>query len=124
MYKDYGLTNREWSKIKEEVIDKELKSVQVKKKYNLDSKQIWFLYNKLLQEKYNHLYKRDKLVNPKVGDFVYCDYDGFGRGVIHSFSLDKSIMIVKFDKRELTTFCDSKLMVTVFDNVKRKITRV
>ena len=122
MYKDYGLDKNEWSKIKEEVISKELKSSQVKKKYGLDPIQIWFLYDKLLQEKFSHLYKREKLVDPKVGDFVYCDAYGFGRGVVHSFSLDETIVIVKFDKRPLNTFCDAKSMCTNFDDMKRKIT--
>lgn len=120
----YGLTKLEWNRIKDNVIDSEMSSTQVKSKYELNSKQIWFLYDKLLQEKYNHLYKREKLVDPKVDDFVYCDYDGFGRGVIKSFSLDESIMVIKFDKRELTTFCDSNLMVTIFDGAKLKITRL
>ena len=124
MHKDYGLTNKEWSEIKEDVIAKELKSNTTMRKYNLDDKQIWFLYDRLLQEKYNHLYKRSKLINPKMGDYVYCDYDGFGRGIVKGFSKDESLMIVKFDKRPLKTMCDCKLMITVHDDIKRKITRL
>ncbi len=124
MYKDYGLDKREWNKIKDSVINKHPTSIQIKKEFGLSSIQVWFLFDKLLQEKYNHLYKRDKLVDPKVGDFIYCDYEGFGRGVVHSFSLDETIMIVKFDKRPLNTFCDAKSMCTNFDDVKRKITRL
>lgn len=124
MFKDYGLHRSKWVEIKEDVMANQLKSKEVIEKYDLDSKQVWFLYDKLLQEKYNHLHKRDKLVDPKVGDFVYCDTDGFGRGVVYSFSLDETIMIVKFDKRPLNTFCDAKSMCTNFDEVKRKITRL
>jgi len=124
MHKVYELSKSTWNTLKNDVVNNSLSSVQMDKKYILSSKQIWFLYDVLLQEKYNHLYKREKLVNPKVGDFVYCDYEGFGRGTIKSFSLDNTIMVVKFDKRDLTTFCDSKLMVTIFDDAKRKITRL
>ena len=91
--------------------------------YGLNDKQIWFLYDKLLQEKYNHLYKRDKLVNPKVGDYVYCDYEGFGRGTITKM-FDESLMLIKFDNRALPTMCSSSSMTTVHDDVKRKITRL
>jgi len=101
----YGITKTEWREIKYDVQISKLKSEQVEKIYKLDSKQLWFLYDILLQEKYNHLYKRDKLVNPKVNDFVYCDSVGYGRGVIKSFSLDRTLMMIKFDSRELCTTC-------------------
>ena len=119
----YGISKIQWNAIKKDVVKNQIKSDDDMFK-NFDSKQIWFLYDVLLKEKYNHLYKREKLVDQKVGDFVYCAYEGFGRGTIKSFSLDKTIMVVKFDKRELTTFCDAKLMVTTHDEVKRKITRL
>ncbi len=124
----YNISKVEWNNIKKEVIANQIKSDEAIIKYDFEredklcSKRVWFLYDVLLQEKYNHLYKRDKLVNPKVGDLVYCEYDGFGRGVVKSFSLDKTIMVVKFDKKSLTTFCDAKLMTTNFDGIKRKIT--
>jgi len=129
MYKDYGLSKIEWRNIKDEVIDKQIKSDEAIIRYGFDcddmcSKRVWFLYDMLLQEKYNHLYKREKLIDPKVGDYVYCDCEGFGRGKVHSFSLDDTIMIVKFDRRSLNTFCDVKTMTTNFDDVKRKITRL
>lgn len=123
MYKDYGLSKREWTKIKEDIISNELNNIQVKKKYDLNHNQVQFLYDKLLQEKYNHLYKREKLVNPQKGDFVYCDYEGFGRGVIAELH-SGDLMSVKFDKRGLNTMCSSDSMVTVFDDLKRKITRI
>ncbi len=126
----YNISKVEWNSIKKEVIANQIKSDEAIIKYDFEredklcSKRVWFLYDVLLQEKYNHLYKREKLVNPKVGDFVYCDYVGFGRGVVKSFSLDKTIMVVKFDKRTLTTFCDTKSMTTNYDETKRKITRL
>ena len=124
MYKEYGIDKSKWSEIRDRVIKNELTSNQIIKEYELSSKQIWFLYDRLLQEKYNHLYKREKLVNPKVNDYVYCNYDGFGRGTIDSFSKDGNIMIVKFDSRSLKTFCDVKTMTTNFDDVARKITKL
>jgi len=124
MYKDYGLTKKEWSEIKNEVIKDNRTSSFMIGKHQLGRKQTWFLYDILLQEKYNHLYKREKLVNPKVGDFVYCDYEGFGRGEIKKIIHCSNTMFIKFDKRELATFCDSIHMYTVLDDVKRKITRI
>jgi len=120
----YDLTKLEWKAIKEDVIKNSLSNDSVSEKYELNDKQVWFLYDKLLQEKYNHLYKRQKLTNPKQGDFVYCDYDGFGRGKIIGFSNDNTIMIVKFDSLPLGAFCCAKSMVTIFDDVKRKITKL
>ena len=124
MYKDYGIDKREWNTIKEDVINNELKNKDVINKYRLDSEQVWFLYDKLLQEKYNHLYKREKLVNPKLNDYVYCEYKDFGRGEIISISIDKTIMIIKFNNRELQTMCSAIDMITIHDGVKRKITRL
>jgi len=125
----YGITKVEWNNIKKEVIANQTKSDEAITKYEFErndklcSKRVWFLYDVLLQEKYNHLYKRDKLVNPKVGDYVYADSDGFGRGTIVSLNSD-NLMLVKFDNRELNTMCNSRDMVTVHDDVKRKITRI
>ncbi len=48
MYKDYGIAKREWNKVKDEVVKNGLTSIQIKKKHNLNSKQIWFLFDKLL----------------------------------------------------------------------------
>ena len=90
---------------------------------DLCKKRVWFLYDILLQEKYNHLYKREKLTNPKVDDFVYADYDGFGRGIITKLFND-GLMLVKFDKRNLPTRCSSVSMITVHDDLKRKLTRL
>ena len=127
----YGLTKREWGVIKEDVIRNQLTNIQVSEKYEfedkeditLSSKRVWFLYDKLLQEKYNHLYKRDKLVDPILNDFVYCDYDKYGRGKIVSL-LSGDLMLVEFLKRDLKIMCSSKDMVTVHDEIKRKITRL
>lgn len=119
----YGISKVMWREIKERVISLKLSSNKVQDYYELDSKQVWFLYDKLLQEKYNHLYKREKLVNPKVGDYVYCDYEGFGRGTIELMFSD-NLMLVRFDDRGLPTMCNSDSMVTVHDEVKRKITRL
>jgi len=56
----------------------------------------------------------------KLNNRVYCNDKEFGYGnIVQRFS--NNLMLVKFDKRELNTMCDSKLMVTVHDNIKRKI---
>lgn len=135
----YGISKVRWRVMKEEVIRHELDSLMavfvfdlLKTEVNgeivfdeeLCAKRIWFLYDILLQEKYNHLYKREKLVNPKVGDYVYCDAKGYGRGQITSFSLDKTLMTIEFDKRTFGTFCDAKSLTVNIDNEKVKITRL
>ena len=126
----YGITKIEWNSIKKSVVDKQIKSDKAIKEFNLDredkelcSKRVWFLYDKLLQEKYNHLYTREKLINPKIDDFIYCDYEAFGRGTVVKLFED-DLMLVKFDKRDLNTMCSSKLLITVHDDIKRRITRL
>ena len=135
----YGISKVQWNTIKKEVIKYELDSVRAIEKFNLYDivndgridwnedlckKRVWFLYDILLQEKYNHLYKREKLVNPKVGDFVYADYEGFGRGEIVNICDTEKIMAVKFKKRNFPLLCSSVDMVTIHDNIKRKITKL
>lgn len=119
----YDIDRLKYREIKEYVIDNECSSDEVKSRFNLDSKQMWFLFDKLLQEKYNHLYKREKLTKVSMSDYVYCDHEGFGRGIIMSI-FDEDLMLVKFDKRELPTMCSSSTFVTVFDEVKRKLTKL
>ena len=132
----YGIDKKTWRTIQDDIRDNELTSEVVAKKYDFlrlvtddgiiecedtKRKRVWFLYDILLQEKYNHLYKREKLVNPQVGDFVYCDYEGFGRGtIVEMFS--GGLMHVKFNSRTLPTMCN--LDGTVFDEIKRRLTRL
>jgi len=120
---DYDITKHKWRSIKNEVIKHKLTSKEVTAKYELDTKQLRFLYDRLLQEKYNDLYIREKLINPKENDYVYCNYDNFRRGKILKL-LSSDLMLVKFDIRELNTMCSSKHMTTVHDDIKRKITRL
>ena len=132
----YGISKVKWKEIRIYVEVKWLKSDATAVKYNflldeegkedeaLCKKRLWFLYDILLQEKYNHLYKREKLVNPQVGDFVYCDYEGFGRGEIVNICETENIMAVKFKERNFPTLCSSVDMVTIHDNIKRKITKL
>ena len=135
----YGISKVRWKDIKERVIASDMDSESAIKRFmlyhtikdgilvldeDLCKKRLWFLYDILLQEKYNHLYKRDKLVNPKEGDFVYCDYEGFGRGEIVNICETENIMAVKFKERNFPTLCSSVDMVTIHDNIKRKITKL
>jgi len=120
----YGISKVQWNIIKKEAVDNQRNSEWMKDVYDLDPKQTWFLYDILLQEKYNHLYKREKLVNPKVGDFVYANYDGFGRGEIVNICETENIMAVKFKERNFPTLCSSVDVVTIHDNIKRKITKL
>ena len=134
----YEITKVQWNIIKKEVVDKQLTHIEAIEKYKLnivirDDKEVvdndicklrvWFLYDVLLQEKYNHLYKREKLTSAVLNDFVYCDYDGFGRGEIVAIYSD-NLMAVKFKARKLNTMCSSSTFTTVHDGIKRKITKL
>ena len=121
----YGIHRRQWKVIKEEVLSENLTSVEIAKRYELDERQKWFLFDNLLQGKYNNLYKRDPLTKNdiKIGQYVYCDQEGFGRGsIVGVFDFNK--MLVKFDNREFSTMCDSEKMVTIHDDKKRKLTKL
>ena len=121
----YGIHRRQWKVIREEVLNEQFNADEVIKRYELDERQKWFLFDNLLQGKYNHLYKRDKLepTDIRIGQYVYCDYPEFGRGsIVGVFDFNK--MMVKFDDRDLSTMCDSEKMITVHDDIKRKITRL
>lgn len=119
----YGIKKAEWRKLKSEVLQFGFTSDDMKKNFGLNDIQVWFLFDRLLQKKYNNLYIRNEISNPKVGDYVYCDFDGFGRGVIVELN-SENIMSVKFENRDLNTMCSSKDMITIFDEVKRKITKL
>jgi hypothetical protein len=135
----YGISKVKWREIRFATISLELDSIEVVKRYKLYDtikdgkialdealckKRVWFLYDILLQERYNHLYKREKLVNPKVGDYVYCNHEGFGRGEIMTIKPSDKIMFIRFGKRKHQSLCSSVDMVTIHDEVKRKITRI
>ena len=120
----YDLTKLQWRKIKKDTLTNNLRSEVVRKKYQLSDKQVWFLYDRLLQEKYNNLYLRKKLIEPREKDYVYCNYDGYGRGTITRIHVKEKLMLVKFIKRDLPTMCSSINMCTVHDEIKRKITRL
>ena len=128
---NYKLSKVEWSRISKDVKEHELTSTQVTKKYKLEDEEdnilvyrrLWFLYDVLLQEKYNHLYKRRNISKAVEGMNVYCDYNGYGRGAIVKL-LSGNMMLVKFKSRELNTICSSRLMITIHDDIKRKITRL
>lgn len=104
----YDIDKAKWKEIKDAVVKDNLTSQQASKRFDLNQKQLWFLYDVLLQEKYNSLYEREKLVNPKVGDYVYCDAEGFGRGEVTRLCKYENIIEVKFVKRELPILCNSE----------------
>ncbi len=119
----YEIEKIQWYRIRDDVVKNNLDSSLVFIKYGLNEKQMWFLFDTLLQEKCNHLYKREKLKKVSLNDYVYCNHEGFGRGVVMSIFED-DLMLVKFDKRELPTMCSSSTFVTVFDDIKRKLTKL
>ncbi len=123
MYKSYGIIKKRWNVIRDDVLKNKLTNKQVVKKYELTSEQVWFLYDKLLQEKYNNLYTREKIEEVKIGLSVYCNYDGYGRGKIVKL-LSGDMMLVKFTSRDLNTMCSSKHLHTIHDEIKRKVTRL
>lgn len=65
----------------------------------------------------------------KVGDKVFCDYVGFGKGIvadIHNTKFEKyqdHFFSVKFENRLLNVMCCSDKMITIFDEIKRPITK-
>lgn len=124
VFEDYGIHRSKWLKIKEDVISNSLKSQIVKNKHELSDEQVWYLYDRLLQEKYNKLYKRPPIDSIQLNMYVYCDYEGFGRGSVVKIFKDEELMLVKFDKIDLPTMCSSRDKCTVHDEVKRKITRL
>lgn len=132
-YEAYGIHRSQWREIKNRVIDDSLSTNEIKKAYDLNSVQVWFLFEKLLQGEFNHLYKRSNLEDEdiKVGQFVFCNYPQYGRGeIVVVFRRDPDmpkaakLMEVKFVERQYPTMCDYDKKVTVHDGVKRKITRL
>ncbi len=132
-YINYGIHKATWKNIQNEVEEKGKTSREIKKEFDLDSVQVWFLFDKLLRGEYSHLYKRDPLTREdiKVGQFVFCDYPEYGRGEIiavfeRPLEMPKAakLMDVKFESRSYSTFCDYEKMTTVHDNTKRKITKL
>ena len=116
MYYSYGLHHREWTRLKESVI-RGYHSNDLKLTY----KQKWFLFEKLLQGKYNHMYEREPLdlENMKINDYVH--HNEFGRGkVIKIFS--NGLYTVKFEKKELPVMCDGLYVVAY--SKKTKITKI
>ena len=132
-YTAYGIHRATWKQIKSAVEVRGLNSLAVQKEYELDKIQTWFLFDKLLRGEFNHLYKREKLTpdDIKIGQFVYCDYPEYGRGeIVTIFHRDDEmpkaakLMEVKFVNRKYPTMCDYEKMVTVHDNIKRKVTKL
>jgi len=122
MYKPYGIHKKEWKKMKDLVINYSYGSKDIKEHFSLESKQVWFLFDKLLQGKYNHLYERESMKEEdiKKGQYVYCEE--LGRGEIVRI-YDYNLMAVKFESKELPVMC-SQSGHTVYDNKKRKITKL
>ena len=121
----YGIHRRQWKVIKEEVVNEQLSSKDIAKRYELDERQVWFLFEKLLNGDFNHLYKRQSLTKDdiKQGQYVFCDYPEYGKGEIVGV-LDFNKMLVKFDDRVHSVMCDSDLMITIHDKIKRKLSRL
>jgi len=120
----YGFNKREWRDIKNKVEANNMTSQQVKEEFGLEGKQLWFLYDVLLQGKLNHLYTREKLTKVSVGDYVYVDDFDYGRGEVIKIFKDKELMLVKFDARTLPTMCSAKTFTTVHDDKKRQLTKL
>lgn len=122
MYKQYGVHKKIWNKYKALVENKNFDNIDLKKNFDLSSKQIWFLFDKLLQGKYNHLYKRDLMNRDKLrlNDYVHCKE--YGRGKI-TYLFENDFMLVKFESKKLPIMCN-KGGYTVHDNQKRIITKL
>lgn len=121
MYSTYGIHKKQWTKYKKLVMEKSYDSVDLIKEFGLNEKQIWFLFTKLLQDKYNNSYLRANMKKEdiKVGQYVYCQELGNGE-IIALYNHD--LMTVQFDSKKLPVMC-SQNGYTVYDEKKRKITK-
>ena len=121
MFYTYGIHKKIWNKYKRLVIEKGYNNLDLIKEYELNDKQMWFLFTKLLQNKYNHLYLRKSMEaeDIKKGQYVY--NEEYGNGEIVQV-LENDLMLVKFDSRELKTMCSQK-GYTLHDDKKRKVTK-
>ena len=122
MYISYGIHKREWNKYKSLVIKNGYDNLELKRVFELNEKQLWFLFTKLLQDKYNHLYLRAimKKEDLRHGQYVYCDE--LGNGIITKLYEDSDLMLVKFESKDLNVMCN-KNGYTVYDEKRRKITK-
>ena len=123
MYEPYGIHKKVWNKYKTLVIDNNYNSNKLKEEFKLDDRQIWFLFDKLLQKKYNRLYNRESIKEEELRENLYVYNDELGRGYIYKILKD-GLMTVKFDNNKLLTMCSSVNMTTVYDDKKRKLTRL
>ena len=122
MYTPYWIHKKEWNKYKELVEKKGYTNKMLKIEFGLTDTQIWFLFDKLLMGKYDYLYCRSKINKSdlQIGLYVHCE--DFGRGKIVKL-YSENLMSVHFDNHKLPCMC-SQDGYTVFDNKKRKITRL
>ena len=122
MYTPYGIHKKEWNKYKELVEKKGYTNKMLKIEFGLNDIHIWFLFDKLLMGKYDYLYSRNKINKSdlQIGLYVHCE--DFGRGKIVKL-YSENLMSVHFDNHKLPCMC-SQDGYTVFDNKKRKITRL
>ena len=122
MYEPYGIHKKVWDKYKKLVETKGYTNKMLKIEFGLNDTQIWFLFDKLLMSKYDYLYNRTKINKSdlQIGLYVHCE--DFGRGKIVKLYSD-NLMSVHFDNHKLPCMC-SQDGYTVFDNKKRKITRL
>ena len=122
MYTPYGIHKKVWDKYKKLVEIKGYTSKMLKIEFGLNDIQIWFLFDKLLMGKYDYLYNRNKINKSdlQIGLYVHCE--DFGRGKIVKL-YSENLMSVHFDNHKLPCMC-SQDGYTVFDNKKRKITRL
>ena len=132
MYKPYGIHRKDWAVMKKLVQKEELKSDEIRKRFSLNDKQVWFLYDVLLKGKYNFLYKRPSidLSKLKVGDYVYGKslndtIPDKGKGVVRK--IDDEYIYVHFSsssKDMLTLFPKNTLIANLYDNQAFKLTKL
>lgn len=121
MFYTYGIHKKEWNKYKRLVQDKGYDNIELSKEFQLDERQLWFLFTKLLQDKYNHLYLRNTMNKEDIrqGQYVHCKE--LGNGEITQV-MEFDFMLVKFESKDLPVMCSQK-GYTIYDDVKRKITK-
>ncbi len=121
MFVTYRIHKREWNKYKRLVQEKGYDNLRLIKDFSLNEKQIWFLFTKLLQDKYNNLYLRNRMEKEdiRLNQYVYCEE--LGNGIITKI-FQEDFMLVKFDSKDLPVMCSVK-GYTVYDDKRRKISK-
>lgn len=125
----YGMYVKVIANIKQDIKSLKYDDDAIRKKYNISKGQLGFIHDTLLKGWYKNLSERLDMVSekidivgdPMIGSIVYCNYPNFGTGEVKRKYKDSQLMEVKFTNRPYSTMCNYEKMITVHDNIKRKL---